>query len=85
MVKVRSISIEQAKSMKRTMKPSPIVEDYTQMLKDLPVGEAREIDVKTEKEKANTIRNRIFRVKKTLNMEDLQVRRVNDKVLFWRE
>ena len=59
MVKVKSISIEQAKSLKRTMKPSPVVEEYTQILKDLPAGEAREIDARTEKEKANTIKNRI--------------------------
>ena len=85
MVKVKSISIEQAKSLKRTMKPSPVVEEYTQILRDLPAGEAREIDARTEKEKANTIKNRILRVKKTLKMDDLQVRRVNDRVVFWRE
>jgi len=85
MVKVKSISVEQAKSLNRTMKPSPIVEEYIAILKNLPQGEAREIDSKAEKETANTIRNRILRVKKLLKMDDLQVRRVNDKVVFWRE
>lgn len=85
MVKLKNISIEQAKALKRTMKPSPIVQEYTQILKDLPVGEAREIDAKTEKEKSATIKNRILRLKKSLNMNDLEVRRVGDKVAFWRE
>jgi hypothetical protein len=85
MVKVKNISIEQAKSMKRTMKPSAVVQEYTQILKDLPIGEAREIDSKTEKEKPATIKNRILRLKKSLNMNDLEVRRVGDKVAFWRE
>ena len=85
MVKVKSISIEQAKSTKRTVKPSAIVQDYTQILLDLQVGEAKEIDAKTEKEKPASIKNRILRLKKSLNMNDLQVRRVGDRVMFWRE
>lgn len=85
MVKVKSISIEQAQSMKRTVKPSAIVQEYTQILLDLQVGEAKEIDAKTEKEKPASIKNRILRLKKSLNMNDLQVRRVGDKVMFWRE
>jgi hypothetical protein len=85
MVKVKSISIEQAKSLKRTVKPSAIVKDYTQILQDLKPGEAKEIDAKTEKEKPASIKNRILRLKKSLNMTDLGVRRVGDKVMFWRE
>ena len=35
--------------MKRTAKPSAIVQEHTQLLLDLQVGEAKEIDAKTEK------------------------------------
>ena len=85
MVKVKSISIEQAKSVKRTVKPSAIVQEYMQILQSLQPGEAKEIDAKTEKEKPASIKNRILRLKKSLNMTDLQVKRVGDKVVFWRE
>ena len=85
MVKVKSISIEQAKSLKRTVKPSALVQEYIQILEELPQGEAREINAKTEKEKPASIKNRILRIKKTLKMEDLQVRRVGEKVVFWKE
>ena len=85
MVKLKSISIDEAKSMKRTVKPRPIVQEYIEILKELSPGEAKEIDAKTEKEKPASIKNRILRLKKSLNMNDLQVRRVGDKVMFWRE
>ena len=85
MVKVKNISIEEAKSLKRTVKPSAIVQEYTQILLDLKEGEAKEIDSKTEKEKPASIKNRIMRLKKSLNMTNLQVRRVGDSVVFWKE
>ena len=85
MVKIKSISIDEAKSMKRTVKPRPIVQEYIEILKGLAPGEAKEIDAKTEKEKPASIKNRILRLKKSLNMNDLQVRRVGDRVMFWRE
>ena len=85
MVKVKKISIEEAKSLKRTVKPSAIVQEYTQILKELAPGEAREIDAKVEKEKPQTIKNRIVRLGKSLNMTELQVKRVKDTILFWFE
>ena len=85
MVKVERISIEQAKSVKRTLKPSPIIQEYTQLLKDLPIGEARKINSNTEKEKPQTIKNRILRLKTSLKMTDLQVKRVGNIVMFWLE
>jgi hypothetical protein len=85
MVKVKHISIEQAKSMKRIIKPSAIVQEYTQILKELVPGEAREIDSKSEKEKPQTIKNRIVRVSKLLKMSEFQVKRVGDNIMFWLE
>ncbi len=85
MVKVKKISIEQAKALQRKIKPSPIVQEYMQILKDLVPGEAREIDAKTEKEKPQTIRNRILRLKTSLEMTNLKVKRVGDIVMFWLE
>ena len=85
MVKVNKISIEEAKSIKRTVKPSAIVQQYTQILKELAHGEAGEIDAKSEKEKPQTIKNRIVRLGKSLNMTELQVKRVGDKIFFWLE
>jgi hypothetical protein len=85
MVKVKRISIEQAKSMKRTIKPSAIVQEYTQILKELAPGEAREIEAKSEKEKPQTIKNRIVRLGKSLQMPELKVKRVGDIITFWLE
>ena len=44
-----------------------------------------EIDSKTEKEKPVTIKNRIIRIVKKQNMTDIKVRRVGDKIRFWKE
>ena len=85
MVKIKSISIEQAKSRKRTIKPKPIVQEYMEILNSLQSGEAKEIDAKTEKETPATIKNRILRLKKSMNMNDLEVKRVGTSVMFWRE
>jgi len=52
---------------------------------NLPAGKAGMIDAKKEKEKPLTIRNRLVRVGKSLNMTDLQVKRAGDIVSFWRE
>lgn len=85
MVKVKDISINEAKARKRTIKPSAVVQEYMQILRSLQPGEAKEIDAKTEKEKPATIKNRILRIKGTLKLNDLKVKRVGDSVLFWRE
>ena len=85
MVKTKKISIEEAKSIKRTVKPSEKVLEYIKILEELEPGEALEIDAKTEKEKPASIKNRIFRIKKSMNMTDIEVRRVGDKVMFWKE
>ena len=85
MVKVGYVSIEEAKTLKRSMKKSPIVEEYESLLLNLPTGQAGQIDASKEKDKANTIKNRLVRVGQSLNMTDLTVKRVGDVVSFWRE
>ena len=85
MVKVDYVPIEEAKSLKRSKKKSPIVEEYESLLLNLPEGKAGKIDAKKEKEKAQTIKNRLIRIGRSLNMSDLKVRRVGDIVSFWRE
>ena len=85
MVKLKKISIEEVKAVRRTLKPSAIVQEYTQIIKELPTGEAREIDAKVEKEKPQSIKNRINRLATSLNMAELQVKRVGDKVYIWKE
>ena len=41
--------------------------------------------VMTEKEKAQTIKNRILRIIESQKMDGVRVKRVGDRVLFWRE
>ena len=85
MVKVDYVPIEEAKSLKRSVKKSPIVEEYESLLMNLPEGKAGRIDAKKEKEKPQTIKNRLIRIGESLNMTDLKVRRVGSIVSFWRE
>ena len=85
MVHVKKIDIEIARSAKRTVKPSKVVQEYLQILMDLQPGEAGEIDAKTEKEKPASIKNRIIRIAKAHNMSSIKVRRVGDKIMFWKE
>lgn len=85
MVKIDYVPIEEAKALRRSKKKSPLVEEYESLLLNLPEGKAGRIDAKKEKEKAQTIKNRLVRVGKSLNMTDLRVRRVGDIVSFWRQ
>jgi len=85
MVKIDYVPIEEAKALRRVKKRSPVVEEYEALLLNLPAGKAGMIDAKKEKEKPLTIRNRLIRVGKSLNMDDLNVKRAGDVVTFWRE
>jgi hypothetical protein len=85
MVNVDYIPIEEAKSLKRIMKESPVVQEYESLLLNLPERQAGKIDAKKEKGKAQTMKNRLLRVGKNLNMTDLNVKRIGDIVSFWRE
>ncbi len=85
MVKVEYVPVSELKALKRKMKKSLIVEEYESILKDLPEGQGGKIDAKKEKEKPATIKNRIMRIAKSLNMTDLKVKRTGDVISFWRE
>ena len=85
MVKIDYVPIEEAKALRRSKKKSAVIEEYESLLLNLPTGKAGMIDSKKEKEKSLTIRNRLLRVGKTLNMDDLNVKRAGDIVTFWRE
>ena len=85
MVQISYVPIDEAKSLKRSVKKNPIVEEYESILKNLPEGQAAQVDAKNEKEKPQTIKNRLLRIGKTLYMTDLKVKRVGDIVSFWRE
>jgi biotin-(acetyl-CoA carboxylase) ligase len=83
MDKVEYISLEEAKSAKRKLKKSKVVEEVETILKKLPQGQSGKIVAKSEK--ANTIKNRFVRVAKSLGMKDITIKRVNDVVYFWKE
>ena len=85
MASIEYTSIEEAKALRRSKKKSPVVEEYEAFLLNLPEGKAGMIDGQKEKEKPLTIRNRLIRVGKSLNMDDLNVKRAGDVVTFWRE
>ena len=83
MDKVEYISLEEAKSAKRKLKKSKVVEEVETILKKLPQGQSGKIVAKSEK--ANTIKNRFVRVAKSIGMKDITIKRVNDVVYFWKE
>ena len=80
---VEFIPVEEAKSYRRAMKKSKVVEHYESMLQKLPAGQAGKIVAKEEK--PNTVKNRLIRVGKLIGMTDLKVKRTGDTVTFWRE
>ena len=84
-VQVDYTTIDEARSLRRRMAKRPIVQEYESLLLNLPEGKAGQVDARKEGEKAQTIKNRLVRVGKGLNVTDLQVRRVGDIVSFWRE
>jgi len=84
-VQVDYTTIEEAKAVRRSLTKRPLVQEYESLLLSLPEGKAGMIDAKKGKERAQTIKNRLVRVGKGLNITDLKVRRVGDIVSFWRE
>ena len=83
MDKVEYVPLEEAKSAKRKLKKSKVVEEVEAILKKLPQGQSGKIVAKSEK--ANTIKNRFVRVTKSLGMKNVKIKRVNDVVYFWKE
>jgi len=85
MVEYEDIPIEQAKSMRREVRKSPIIQEYENLVLNLEKGKARVIDAAKNKEKPQTIKNRIIRIAKTHNLQDLKVQRRKDTITFWFE
>ncbi|MFC1955789.1 hypothetical protein ACFLWZ_04585 [Chloroflexota bacterium] len=84
-VNYKYVPIEKVKALKRTMKKSPVMEEYERILRELPQGQACQIDAKEEQEKPATIKNRILKISKSLNMTDLKVKKTGDVISFWRQ
>ena len=84
-VQVDYTTIDEARALRRRIPKRPVVQEYESLLLSLPEGQAGMIDAKKGKERAQTIKNRLVRVGKGLNVTDLKVRRTGDVVSFWRE
>ena len=82
-MKVEYVSLSEAQSIKRKVQ-NKVVAEYVTYLEKLPEGQAGKI-IAGKDEKANTIRNRLVRAKKSLGVNDIAIKRVGDTVLFWRE
>ncbi len=78
------ISSEASEQFKRSMPKSKVMEEYEKYLRDLPKGKVGQLAV-TRSEKPQTIKNRVVRAARSLNMTDLKVKRVGDNILVWRE
>lgn len=83
MDKLEYVPVAEAKSAKRAIKKSKVVEEVETMLKKLPLGQAGKIVAKTEK--PQTIKNRVLRVGKSLQMKNLIVKRTGETIYFWNE
>lgn len=84
-MKLEIITKEEAEKIRRTMPKSKTMEEYEGYLKQLPEGQVGKIEV-TQKDgiKPQTVRNRLNRAGKSLNI-DIETRRVGNTVLFWKE
>jgi len=59
------------------------VEKIEAIIKKLPAGQSGKIVAKTEK--AQTVKNRVFRVVESLGMKNVTVKRVGNTVYFYKE
>ena len=83
MDEIELVPIDEALSAKRTMKKSKVVESIERTLKKLPAGQSGKIVAKTEK--PQTVKNRVVRVVKNLDMKNIIVKRVANTVYFYKE
>ena len=83
MDEIELVPIDEALSAKRKMKKSKAVENIERILRKLPVGQSAKIVAKTEK--AQTVKNRVVRVVKNLDMKNITVTRVGSTVYFYKE
>ncbi len=82
-MKVEFITQQEAETIKRKMPKSKTMEEYESYLTQLPENQVGKIEV-TQKDgvKAQTVRSRLNRAGKSLNI-DVETRRVGNTVLFW--
>ena len=83
MDEIELVPIDEGLSAKREMKKSKVVEKIEATLKKLPAGQSAKIVAKSEK--AQTVKNRVFRVVKNLGMKNITVKRVGNTVYFYEE
>jgi hypothetical protein len=83
MDKLEYIPVAEAKSARKVMKKSKVVEEVETMLKKLPAGQAGKIVANSER--PQTIKNRIIRVGKSMEMKHLTVKRAGETIYFWNE
>ena len=70
--KVEYILLEEAKSAKRKLKKSAEIIEIVNVLKKLPPNQSGKIVAKTEK--ANTIKNQLVRVSKSLGLQNMTIK-----------
>ena len=83
MDEIELVPIDEAIKAKRKMKRSKVIEEIEETLRKLPAGQSAKIVAKTEK--AQTVKNRVFRVAKNLGMKNVTVKRVGNTVYFYKE
>jgi hypothetical protein len=84
-MKLEFITQQEAETIKRKMPKSKTMEEYEGYLKQLPDGQVGKIEVdKKDAVKPQTIRNRLTRASKNLELS-IQTKRVGNTVLFWKE
>ena len=84
-MKVEFITTKEAENIKRTMRPTKTMEEYTGYLKQLPENQVGKIVVAPKDTvKPQTVRSRLIRAGKAIGL-GVQSKRVGNTVLFWRE
>ena len=81
-MKVEFITPQEADSIKRTMPKSKTILEYEDYLKQLPEGQVGKIEVTQKDVKLQTVRARLNRASKNLELY-IQTKRVGNIVLFW--
>ena len=82
-MKIDFITQEQADTIKRKMPKTKMQIEYEGYLKQLVDGKVGKIEIAKDDVKPYTVRNRLMKASRNLEMK-IEIKRINNVILFWK-
>ena len=83
LMKIDFITQEQADNIKRRMPKTKVMLESENYLKQLTDGKVGKIEIAKDDVKPYTVRNRLVKASKNLEMR-IEIKRINNVILFWK-